>query len=452
MKAWLAHIWDSLQSSYWFLPGLMIITGGALALVMVDVDRTLLVKRVDVPWLYGGGAEGARTLLGTVATSVATVAGVAFSITIAILSQASSLFGPRLLRNFMRDRGNQITLGTFLSTFIYSLLVLRTISAREDASFVPQAAVSVGVLMAIASVCVLIYFIHHIASSLQAPQIVRNVARELRATLVAAFPRPGAGRNGERSKAEAELRRFNHLPTRRVTASANGYVQVIDYETLQRFARRHDLVLRVAVRPGDFVVRDSCLAEAWPDKRIDRLDSSVCDTFIIGSQRTAEQDTEFAIRQMAEVAVRSLSPGINDPFTAMQCVDWLTATLCEIAQREDPPPYRVDDDGRPRLLLRAWDFVGIVEAAFNPIRQHARDSAPVTIRLLEALATIAEFADDQARLAELRRQAEMIVHQADEALPESDDRADVHERFERLAQIFERKRTRLDQRPASAVA
>lgn len=177
-SARLANLWESLRTSYWFVPTLMTAGGVALSFASVHLDERVNYKWVrTVGWIWAGGAEGARQVLSTIAGSMITVAGVAFSITIVALTLASNQFGPRLLRNFVRDAGNQIVLGTFIATFVYCLLVLRTVRGEDDTEFVPYVSVTLGVAFALTSLGVLIYFIHHVAISIQAENLIASVAR-----------------------------------------------------------------------------------------------------------------------------------------------------------------------------------------------------------------------------------------------------------------------------------
>jgi uncharacterized membrane protein len=189
MKTLLLKYWDRLRSSLWFLPAAMACLAVALAVSAVELDKAVADDWLQrLSWIYSGGAEGASLLLGTVAGSMIAIAGTVFSMTLVALSLASSQLGPRLLRNFMRDRSNQVVLGTFVATFVYCLLVLRTIRRADEVAFVPHLAVSIGVLLAIASVGVLIYFIHHISVSIQADQVVARVGRVLEDGIDRLFP------------------------------------------------------------------------------------------------------------------------------------------------------------------------------------------------------------------------------------------------------------------------
>jgi uncharacterized membrane protein len=429
MKTHARHLWDALSASYWFVPMLMLAGAYGLATGTLMLDRSELGDGV-LPWVYGGGPDGARTLLSTVASSVITVAGVVFSITIAALTQASSQFGPRLLRNFMRDRGNQLVLGTFVATFMYCLLVLRTVRGQDDHEFVPNVAVTVGVGMAVASLCVLIYFIHHVSFSLQAPHVIARVAAELREVLDRVCPRAGRDTPSRGSAPEyAPPPGWGEAPAALVAPRA-GYIQAIDLDTLVTIAHERDVVLRILRRPGHFVTRGEPLARVSPIGIIDRAcTAALLDAFIFGTSRTPEQDVEFAIDQLVEIAVRSLSAGINDPTTAMTCVDWLAVSLVLIAEAELPPSHRFHAKGELRVIADVPTFRGIVEAAFDQIRQYGRSSVPVTIRLLEAVGRVATANPKPEQRIVLREQADMIVRQS-ASFPEERDRKVVAERHQ----------------------
>lgn len=432
MKMRLFHLWDKLTSSYWFVPSLMLTGAFLLATAMLLLDEHVLRTAKTSRWLYAGGLEGARTLLSAVAGSVVTVASVVFSITIAALTQASSQFGPRLLRNFMRDTGNQVVLGTFVATFLYCILVLRAVPSGQEAS-VPHLSVTVAVVLAIASLCVLVYFIHHVSFSIQAPQVVARVWDELQGLLDRMYPehlgRDGASPAGSEEQHEPPDP-FGPDPGI-VRAQKSGYLQAVDEEALMEAAVKQDLRLKIMQRPGEFVVGESVLVRVWPKTAADeKFCKAINEAFIVGRDRTPEQDIEFAINQMVEIAVRALSPGINDPFTAINCIDWLGEALCQIAAADAHSTYRYDERGEVRIVTRVSSFPGIVDAAFNQIRQYGRQSVPVTVRLLETITAVAEHLSDDVQRAALRRQAEIIYRQSRDALPEEEDRADVEERYQ----------------------
>jgi uncharacterized membrane protein len=332
MKSRGTRIWDELNSSFWFVPALMVAIAILFSFLTLALD-IILKDAVTEAFGYSRGPEGARSLLSVVASSAITVAGLTFSITIATLTMATSQFGSRLLRNFMRDSGNRLVLGTFVATFIYCLLILRTVNGTGGSEFVPHISVTFSLMLAVASIGVLIYFIHHISSSLQADHVIVSASRRLNETIDRLFPEKESENNPQDELNNTAMDRpetFDQM-TNAVRANKSGYVQTIVLEKLLHLASEHDLLVRVWVQPGDFVAQRRRLLTLVPTKRIDdRLKSGLNDVFIIGERRTTAQDIEYAIYQLVEVGVRALSPGINDPFTAMGCIDWLKQAILHI--------------------------------------------------------------------------------------------------------------------------
>lgn len=433
MKTLLLKYWDRLRSSFWFVPAIMACLAAVLAISAVELDRAIAggwLQRLD--WIYSGGAEGASLLLGTVAGSMIAIAGTVFSMTLVALSLASSQLGPRLLRNFMRDTANQVVLGTFVATFVYCLLVLRTIRRTDEAAFVPHLSVSIGLLLAIISIGVLIYFIHHVSVSIQADEVVARVGRELAAGIDRLFP----GRLGKPGSEVSEPPSEGDLPAafaseaRPVGALEDGYLQLIDADALMALAAEEDLLLRLERRPGHYLVKGRPMVMVWPGDRVtETLVDKMNAAFVLGNQRTVTQDVEFSFQQLVEIAVRALSPGINDPFTAIACVDRLGSALCRLARRDRPSAFRFDPHGRLRLVAPGPTFAGIVDTAFNQIRQCARSNPAVAIRMLDAIAQIAHHVQSAPDAACLQRHVGMIIRGAREAVSEPDDLLDVEAAF-----------------------
>ncbi|MEN9568478.1 MAG: hypothetical protein RLZZ69_3674 [Cyanobacteriota bacterium] len=416
----LIKIWDSLHSSYWFLPTIFAFIAIALAFTILWLDRAGYYGPIEEwGWIYTGGTDGAREVLSAVASSTIGVAGTAFSITIVALQLASSNFGPRLLRNFMQDTGNQIVLGTFIGTFIYSLLVLRTIRGDGDDfdKFVPQLSVTVGLLLAIASIGVLIYFIHHASTIIQVSHVIADTSKELERAIDRLFPEK-LGRGASQSQLEEEdIPADFDVNTYGVKAKDSGYLQAIDNEELMKLACKHDLIFRLNYRPGKFVVPGNEWIVIYPRKCVTRkLLKKLDDTLILGKERTEQQDVEFPIEQLVEIALRALSPSLNDPFTAIRCIDHLSAGLSHLAQKNFPSPYRYDNQGNLRIIAESVTFVGILDTAFNQIRQNGKSDVAVTIRLLEAIAIIARYTPTQKERATLLRHAEMIWHDSQQEI------------------------------------
>lgn len=442
----LQKLWEGIRAGYWFIPSLMAAGATGLAFGMITLDREFGSEIVDkLGWIFSGGPEGARQVLSTVASSMITVAGVTFSITIVALTLASSQFGPRLLNNFMRDTGNQIVLGTFIATYLYCLLILRTIhGAEEIGRFVPNLSITVGVLLGVASLGVLIFFIHHVAVSIQAPNVIGSVADDLHHTIDRLYPKQiGRGSpSAHASDVEREIPADFESASCSILATHNGYIQAVDQDEAIDLAKKHDLLLRFEHRPGDFLLRDDVLVRAWPGERVDdEVAAQVRRLFVLGAQRTPRQDVKFSVDQLVEVAVRALSPGINDPFTAVNCLDRLGAGLCHLARREIPSGFRRDQDNRLRVIVTgAETFVGIVDAAFHQIRQYGRDSVAVTIHSLEVIKQVVECVDRDPNRAVLLKHAEMICRGAQEALPEPQDRLDVEQRYRAVLEAAEHGR------------
>jgi uncharacterized membrane protein len=429
IKARLVNFWDRLESSLWFLPSVMAFGAVLAAYGSVAFDEAVTDKWLErQEWAYAGGAEGASAVLGTIAGSMITVAGVVFSLTLVALTLASSQFGPRMLRNFMRDRTNQVVLGTFVATFLYCLMVLRTIRHEDENGFVPHVSITLGVVLAMASLLVLIYFIHHVSTSIHADEIVARVAEELIDGIDRLFPEDLGEDAPDSSPRDDDTPPPVDIAV--VAARNDGYVQFIDAGALMSIAKREDLLLRIEHRPGHYVVEGQALAAVVDQRELsDDAADAIRAAFVIGRQRTPVQDIEFSILQLVEVAVRALSPGINDPFTAITCIDRLGSALSRLARRKLPTARRIDDEGKVRVIASPTTFEATANAALNQIRQHARNSAAVTIRLLETIAAVGPHLRRGADRAALRRHAEMIVRSARDSLPEENDRAAAEERF-----------------------
>ncbi len=424
---------DSLHSSFWFIPSLMVILAIVFSFLTIHLDQTSKTDVIgQLGWAYSLGPSGSRAILSAIAGSMVSVATTAFSITIVALQLASSQFGPRLLRNFMQDTGNQIVLGTFISTFVYSLMVLRTINGVEENEFVPHIAVTCGIGLAISSVGVLIYFIHHSATSIQVDHVISKVGCELDEMIDRLFPKQ-MGRGASKHRAEplpSEIPANFDREASPIPANSSRYVQAINIDQLMQIATESNILLQLQRRPGDFVIKGSPLALIYPaESGGKKLVKQINDAFVLGSQRTDQQDVEFSINQLVEIAARALSPGINDPFTAVRCIDQLSAALCHLAQKEIPSAYRYDDQDKLRVIAEPVTFVDVTDAAFNQIRQYGQTSVAVTMRLLEAIAVIVPFTHTKADRAALLRHSNMIDRGSQEGITEELDRKDVKERY-----------------------
>lgn len=305
MKLTLLSLWRSLRQSYWFIPGLMSLFAAGLVIGMLWLDAFLVQLGFSNAGLLPiNDANGARTMLSTIAGSSITVAGVVFSITIAVLANASSQFGPRLLPNFMNKKGTQFVMGGFLGTFIYSLLLLSQIQSGSEEYAMPQYALLLGLLLGISSFVLLIYFIHNVAMFLHVPRILNDVYVDLRDTLAQCFPEQDD--TEESAKHIAEYGEQKSV----IPAASAGYLQAIDYAELVAIASRVDTCLDVRVLPGMFLLPNYVIACYSAHQQLDEdVHADIQMAFLLGSERTSFQDPEFAIDQIAEIAIRALSPG-----------------------------------------------------------------------------------------------------------------------------------------------
>ena len=406
MKLRLIKLRDTLADSFWFLPAVMAFLAGGLALGSVAFDEAIGSGWVkNIGWVWSGGADGARSVLSTVAGSVMTVVSIVFSLTITTLAQTSSHYGPRVLRNFTSDRRVQFTLGTFISTFVYCLLVLRTVRSVQESSFVPYLSVTIGVVLALFSLAVLIFFIHHVSQSIQAENLIAEVGENFQAMLSTFFPERVAGDNDRASPPET----VDWTSARAVDSRENGYLQRQDEEALMDFATRHDLQIKLEKRLGEFVGRNTPLLRVLPAGRItDEVEHGLRECFSLGNHRTPYQDALYSIQQLVEIAAHALSPGINEPFTAVTCIDWLGTSLRGIVRREFPSTERRDEQDRVRVLIPALTFDEVARASFEQIRIYGASNPAISIQLLDTIASLAPDLHREADREALQHHARLI--------------------------------------------
>lgn len=416
---WRLREWTS---EFWFPPAVM--TGAALLLAWAGIQ---LEERFGIPerltWVYSGGESGARSLLSAVAGSSIGVAGTVFSITIAALSYAAGSMGPRLLDNFTRDRGNQAVLGTFIATFAFTLLSLRSVQGGEDSPFVPHYNVTVAMALALCCVAALVYFLAHITRGINMTAVVNLLRDDLqraldRATQETAITPPRASAPPEPFWAGGE----------QLCSADGGYLQRLDLDALTAAACRQGVALRVLVRPGDYVFPNSVVVIGVPT-----LPSGLMGAFTLGPRRVAGQDLEFTVRQLAEVAARALSPGVNDPVTATDVIDRFGDALCRLRGRGWPSGvvYREHD---LRLVYPVTTYGGLLDSMFHMIRQYGRGSPAVTLRLLDVLRIVGEIEPDATRRRDLRRHADLTFEDARRSSENSGDLLELAQRYRAITQ------------------
>jgi uncharacterized membrane protein len=425
-----------MRSSFWLVPAVIVLGAVGLAAVLIAVDATVDLHVVARwPLLFGAGASGARGLLTAVASSMITVAGVVFSITIVALALTSSQYTSRVLRNFMRDRVNQVVLGVFVGIFAYCLVVLRVIRGGDEGAFVPSLAVLGGLILAFVGIAYLVYFIHYISLSIQASRIIATAAHETIAAVDHLFPQEldedaDEDADGDLAMPLAE-QHWSAAP-----AQKTGYVESIDGDALLRWAQEHGAILRMERGIGEFVIEGTPLISvAGSNRPDDETRAELNALYVIGRHRTVDQDASFGIRQLVDIALKALSPGINDTTTAVMCVDYLGAILVRLASRQFPASHRLDQ-GELRVIIRGPSFPSLLDEAFDQIRQNAAGNVAVLTRLLQALETIAGQTANLRRRQALRQQAELIAAVAERTIASPHDRGGVEAAVLRLSQVL----------------
>jgi len=434
MQTRFINIWYAISSSLWFLPALLTLLAGGLAIGTIMADQSFSGNVIGVLGPLGTmGPHGARALLSTVAGSVISIAGVAFSITIVALTLASSQFGPRLLRTFMKNKGNQLVLGIFIATFVYSLLVMGAIRDVDHQLFVPIVSVLCSLVFALVSLGAFIYFIHNVSTSIHADNVVFAISKDLNRAIDRMVARVSHRQQGTHTSPEEAVPAHNRETSQVILCATDGYLQAIDFSCLVTLAQAQDITIKVLHRPGDFVMKKHSIVTLWPAKELtEAVQQKVNQAFIVGAQRTEEQDLEYAIHQMVELALRALSPGINDPFTAISCIDWLGAAINRLAEQGLPKSYYYDDRDDLRVIADVPEMAGVFDAAFSQIRQHGSNNMAIILRLLETFRAIALGTDHQEAHQAIRRHADMVYGVSLTTVTAESDKKDVEKRYQEV--------------------
>lgn len=443
MTARIRYLLYLVRSSFWFLPAVMLLAGVALSWMAVQVDLAApeFMKRAFTERNILIGPSGGRAMLTTIAGSMITVASLVFSMTLIVLTMAAGQLGPRILSRFMRDRVTQISLGLFLATFVYCVAVLLTVEETPETNFVPQFSILMGVVLSIASFAWLILYIHTVAVSIQSDTVIARIAGELDhaiVTILEAIEEEEDPDEEDGAQAKEEMPdEDRHV----VTARRDGYVQLIEYGDVVALAGAHDIEICFETRPGLYVLRGEIIAEAWPRDRVpDDLDDRVRRACVIDDRRTFAQDLEFAFTALVEIGVRALSPGINDFNTAVSVVDRLASSLSAAFRCGLPAPTIEDAEGNTRIYLSPITYGGLVDTAFNELRQCAMSSVPVYIRLIEALIRLVPRARTRSQLEALEKHAGIMKRCVDRLACDDADKEDIAERLDRLDAALEKRR------------
>lgn len=380
------------MESMWFVPSIIVSASIGVALLFIYIDQTYpFTIGGKVFGFFGGRADAARGLLATIAGSVITVISIAFSITFVALQQASSQYSPRVLRTFTSNRRNQIVLGTYLATFLYSLLVLRSIRSGEDTEFVPALSVTAAIFFALICIGLLILFINQAASSLQSENIVGDIHSELVKRIKSLYPETmGDAVDSEFTGHELfqKITQSGYIDI--IGSQRSGFLRLVDHDVLSRFKAKNVQAVFVMPRIGDYIGIGQPLFKVsrqngGPDYDPDQLRSALG----IGYPRTLEQDPLFAVRMLVDVSLKALSPSMNDPTTAEYCLLHLTDALCMLAERKFPETERKFENNRITFFFNAPEWYTYLYEAFSQPGRAAARSFHVTYVLLDQIARLA---------------------------------------------------------------
>lgn len=400
---------EHLRGSLWFIPTLCVMGAVVLALTLVRVDRS----GFDADFLFGGGAEGARSFLSTISSSMITFTGLVFSITIVVLQLASQQFSPRVLRTFLRDRHSQFALGVFTATFTYSLVVLREVGSEEvsGGTFVPNLAVTMAFVFVLGSLFLFVDYIHHISQSIRVGNITHSIGEETRGAISDIY---------DHEHVDEPVPFPSGAPVQTLPALSRGILQGLDRDRMVELARSWDAVVEVIPAMGDFVPEGSPLIRVHgePSTDVDHLYDAVS----LGRERTMRQDPAFGFRQLADIAEKGLSPAVNDPTTAVQCLDEMHDLLRRLATRPFPSGQRMDSDDDLRLVYPVTSWDGYIHLAFDEIRSYGKDSLQIHRRLRSILDDLLGVAPPE-RHGPMQSQLRLLDASVERSILDDDDRA-----------------------------
>lgn len=411
-----ARLWREASGPLWVLPALFVaaaLVAGALLSLVTPTEGSLLARIT-----FRGGPDDARQLLSVVAATMITVTGLVFVLTVVALQIAATQFSPRLLREFLRDRGTQLTLSIFVATFAYSLAGLYTVGARSESgeAFVPQLAVSGSLALALLSVGMLVYYIQHITNAIRIDSIMLRIERatvaSLQATSAPADPQPA-------SPPEGALE---------VTATRSGYLRSVEPGDLLRSMGGS---VWIVPQIGQHVVAGNALALVSPDAH-DRIVRAIRRAVRIKPEREIKTDALFGIRQLVDIAIKALAPSMNDPYTAVQAVDHLTVMMCAACQHELGPEVRALADGSRQVVVPRPGFQAYIDLVADEIRLAGCNRPSVAAALLRLLGELEKRCRDRERRSLIERHVHRVAADVERRIDNPEDRQPVLDVASRL--------------------
>ena len=433
-KATVRHTLDRMNVNFLFIPGVMALVGLLLAWSMYWLDGQIPNEALYMNrFIVSGTVSELRGFLFGMATTVLTTAGVVFTLLTLPLSTVATQYGSRLLRIFLADHTTQFVLGMFVATFVYcvtgALIIPPVIIQLEG----PQVTTTVGLYFLVASFASLILLIQHISIMLQAPNIAAAAGDDLMDTVSKTYVAEPSGNTNQNQIGRNLPDSLIEAEAYPVHARKSGYIQYVDMDSILPLAKKGDIIIRVKLKPGDFVRSGNVLALVWPAYRIDEeFAGEIANTFHFGNQRTPTQDVEYAVNQLTEMAVRAMSPAINDPFTAMTCLDHLGTGLALFSRRGAISPYIYDREGQLRLVFDPVTFDKLLGAAFDMLRHASCDNAPVLLHMLEIIDVIGQDTKSPDTRQSLLRHVNLIQVESRAGSLTEEDRQTIKRNAETL--------------------
>ena len=427
--------WDNLRVSFWFAPAIMALIAVPLAWLLYGLDRQVPNELLETSRLViSGSPDELRVMLVSIATTVLATAGVVFTLLTLPLSTVAAQYGSRLLRVFLGDRTTQIVLGMFVGTFVYGIAAATTILPAEIEPEGPQITATVGLALMMSTFGTLILLVQHISTMLQAPNIAAAAGAELLDVVGLENPNEASLNNDPAHTAEVARIAIEEAEAFPIRARDIGYIQTLDPDILLTLAQEKDLVIRLQHKPGDFVWRGRVIALVWPAGRFnERLEKQLRRSIRIGNQRTPTQDVEWAVNQLVEMAVRAMSPAINDPFTAMTCLDHIGNGLSLFAQQGAENLNTYDREGQLRLVFEPFSFEELLVASFDMLRHASCDNAAVLLHMLEVIDAISKDVRSPEMRLQLQRHVLLIQSECQAGALIEADRQRINESADTLA-------------------
>ncbi|WGH75137.1 DUF2254 domain-containing protein [Tenacibaculum tangerinum] len=426
------YLYEKLASSFWFLPSAILVINILLALLFIYLDKRAPIEPEGfLNLIFSKNPESGRNVLSIIAGSMAGIAGTVFSITLVILQLATSQLGPRLLKNFMYERINQVVLGQYIGLFLYCLIVINSVRDSDSYSFIPNLSIIAAIVFAIFNVFILIFYIHSVSVSIQPSKVIHQLGKNLKQKSDELYP----DLNLDIEKTYLENIKKQQYNSHVVNASKSGYIQFFDLEALMKYSEENNCIIKVLEKPGAFIIKNQAIFEILKEEKI-ATESSEIDKlhayYQVFRSKSIFQDTEFAIQQIVEIASRALSPGINDPHTAIICIDQLTSSLNMLAKSKTPKQYLTNDPNKIRLIIPSTNFKGFLRASFDEIRQFGAQTPSVIIRLMESIKKLIQTSDSEKNKEILKAYATLILETGEKNFHLDSDISDLRIVYNRV--------------------